>query len=246
MSVSSQGPPISLYNRSFGTHHWNNSSTSSSFVAMLNTRYGANSGMAAWTRHCKEVSVDSVMSNFSGMHLGCPGLGDKMFNNPADLGPLTSISASPPESAVRLHVGNCSSFDSIIYDEQRLSQEDSLFEKTHNCSSMSSDSVFGNDYHFQNGLLPPNQFRPLSVCSISSIHSPMKEDDTMISVSSIALFLPITKLTKIYIYYRCSEEDMFVIDQSLIEASPCVLIEKRKHSAAQGIQIYNGQDDPYD
>ena len=39
---------------------------------------------------------------------------------------------------------------------------------------------------------------------------------------------------------------MFVIDQSLVEASPCVLIEKRKHSAAQGIQIYNGQDDPYD
>ena len=33
---------------------------------------------------------------------------------------------------------------------------------------------------------------------------------------------------------------MFVIDQSL------VLIKKRKHSAAQGIQIYNGQDDPYD
>ena len=31
--------------------------------------------------------------------------------------------------------------------------------------------------------------------------------------------------------------------QSLIEASPCVRIEKRKHSAAQEIQIYNGQDD---
>ena len=34
--------------------------------------------------------------------------------------------------------------------------------------------------------------------------------------------------------------------QSLVEASPCVRVEKRKHSAAQGIQIYNGKDDPYD
>ena len=34
--------------------------------------------------------------------------------------------------------------------------------------------------------------------------------------------------------------------QSLVEASPCVHVEKRKHSAAQGIQIYNGKDDPYD
>ena len=31
--------------------------------------------------------------------------------------------------------------------------------------------------------------------------------------------------------------------RSLVEASPCVRIEKRKHSAAQEIQIYNGQDD---
>ena len=136
------------------------------------------------------------MSDFSGMHLSRPGLGDKMFNNAADLGPLTSISASPPESAARLHVGNRSSFDSIIDDEHRSSQEDSLFEKTHYRSSMSSDSVFGEDFHFQNGLLPPKQFRPLSVHSISSIHSPMKEDDTMISVSSVFRFLIVYKVNK--------------------------------------------------
>jgi serine/arginine repetitive matrix protein 2 len=86
------------------------------------------------------------MSDFSGMHLGRPGLDDKMFNNAADLGPLTSISASPPESASRLHVGNRSSFDSIFDDEQRLSPEDMLFEKTRYRSSMSSDSVFGDDH----------------------------------------------------------------------------------------------------
>ena len=34
--------------------------------------------------------------------------------------------------------------------------------------------------------------------------------------------------------------------RSLVEASPCVRVEKRKHSAAHGVQIYNGQDDPYD
>ena len=98
MSVSLQAPPISLYNHSFDTHHQNNSSTSSSLVAMLHARHGANGGMAAWTCHCREVSIDSVMSDFSGMHFGCPGLGDRMFNDPADLGPLTLILASLLES----------------------------------------------------------------------------------------------------------------------------------------------------
>jgi len=183
MSVSSQAPPISRYNRSFGNHRQNDSNASSSSVALLYARHGANTGMAAWTRHRKEVSVDSVMSDFSGMHLGRPGLGDKMFSNPADHGPLTSISASPPESATSPHFAK--SFDSILDDEQRSSVEDLLFEKTHHCSSISSDSVFGDDYSLQNGLLPPNQFRPLSVLSINSVPSPMKEDDTMISVSDI-------------------------------------------------------------
>jgi hypothetical protein len=176
---------------------------------MSYVRHGGNSGLAAWKRHRRDVSVDSVLSDFSGMHLGRPGLGDKMFNNAVDLGPLASISASPPESAHKLHVGNRSSFDSIIDDEQRLSQEDSLFEKTHYRSSMSSDSVFGDDYQFQNSLLRPNQFRPISVHSISSVHSPMKEDDTMISVSII---FSISFGYKVNKYYRCSEEDTFVDD----------------------------------
>ena len=197
MSVSSQAPPISLYNRSFGTHRRNDSSASSSSVAMSYARHGANSGMAAWTRHRREVSVDSVMSDFSGIHLGRPGLGDKMFNDPADLGPLTSILASPPESATSPHFAK--SFDSIIDDEQRSSLEDSLFEKTHHRSSMSSDSVFGDDYPLQNGLIPPNQFRPLSVLSINSIHSPMKEDDTMISVSNIIIIIHWFQSINIYI-----------------------------------------------
>ena len=63
MSISSQAPPINLYNHSFGTHHRNDSSVSSSSVVMSYARHSANSGMVAWTRHCREISVDSVMSD---------------------------------------------------------------------------------------------------------------------------------------------------------------------------------------
>ena len=120
-----------------------------------------------------------------------------MFSNAADHEPLTSISASPLESAARHQVGNRSPFYSIIDDEQGSSQGDSLFEKPRYHSSMPSYSVFGDDYHFRSGLLPLNQFQPLSVHSISSIHSPMKEDDdAMISVSSILIFLAGYKVNK--------------------------------------------------
>jgi len=39
-----------------------------------------------------ETSMDYFMSAFSAVHLGRPGLGDKMFDNAAGHGPLTSIS----------------------------------------------------------------------------------------------------------------------------------------------------------
>ncbi|KDR69956.1 hypothetical protein GALMADRAFT_898782 [Galerina marginata CBS 339.88] len=179
MSVSSQAPPISLYNRSFG-HRRNDSTASSSSVAMSYIKHGANGGISAWAKHRRDQSVDSVMSDFSGMHLGRPGIGDKMFETQA---PLTSISASPPGSASASQENF--GYDSIIDEYQRSSMEDSLFEKTGRPSSVSSDSVFGDDFShsFQGGLLPPNQFRPLSVLSRNSVHSPMREDDTMISVS---------------------------------------------------------------
>ncbi|KAF8148662.1 hypothetical protein B0H34DRAFT_802878 [Crassisporium funariophilum] len=234
MSVSSQAPPISLYNRSFGVnaHRRNDSSASASSVAQSYARYGANSGMAAWTRHRKDLSTDSVMSDFSAMHLGRPGLGDKMFDNPADHGPLTSISASPPESAVRPRFNNDTrnSYDSICDEEQRESMmEDSLFEKTGRASSGSEDSVFGDDYshEYRGGLLPPNQFRPLSVLSMNSVHSPSREDDTMISM-----------LGGGHVRRRSVG--------SIIEASPCVRVEKRKHSAVQGMKMYKGYDNPYE
>jgi len=187
LSIVSQVPPISLYNRSFGHHRRNESTASSSSVAISYAKYGANSGISAWARHRGHISIDSVSSDFSGMHLGRPGIGDKMFDHAVDLGPLTSISASPPDKVEisDSHSDHRTSFDSILDDEQRSSIEDSLFEKTGHRSSISSDSVFGEDnsHPYQSGLLPPNQFRPLSVISINSLHSSMEEGDTMISVS---------------------------------------------------------------
>ena len=188
ISITSQAPPISRYNRSFGHHRRNESTASSSSVAISYAKYGANNGMLAWARHRRDVSMDSVSSDFSGMHLGRPGIGDKIFDHAVDLGPLTSISASPPEKLdiSDSHSDHRPSFDSILDDEQRPSIEDSLFEKTGHRSSISSDSVFGEDnsHPYQGGLLPPNQFRPLSVLSVNSVHSPMEEGDTMIPVSS--------------------------------------------------------------
>ncbi|KAJ6511227.1 hypothetical protein DFH09DRAFT_999601 [Mycena vulgaris] len=216
MSVSSQGPPISFYNynRSFGNHRLseNDTSTSGSSLAHTYAAYGANGGRAAWAKHRQDSSMDSVLSDFSVARLGRPGVGDKMFDTAVDHGmPLRAISASPPES--RSGLRNRSSFDSIMDDERRSSMEDSLFEKTGHRSSMSSDSVFGYDDHNPpNGhLLPPTQFRPLSMLSMhNSIHSPMKEDDTMISM-----------LGGGHVRRRSIG--------SLFEASPCVRVEKRKH-----------------
>ena len=156
-SVSSQVPPISLYNRNFG--HCRNNSTSSS-IAQSYVRHGANSGFSAWARHRKDPSVDSLMSDFSAVHPARPGLGDKMFEGVSDHGPLTSISASPPENTdvSQNLISHHTSFNSKLDDDQRSSMDDSPFEKTGQRSSMSSDSVFGDDlsHPYQGGPLPPN------------------------------------------------------------------------------------------
>lgn len=108
--------------------------------------------------------------------------------------PLTSISASPPEGVASRHHGDRTSYDSIMddegrrssveYNDRRSSSGDSLFDHTGNWSSVSLGSVFGYDelHPPQGSLLLPHQFRPLSMFSIASVHSPNKEDDTMISV----------------------------------------------------------------
>jgi hypothetical protein len=45
---------------------------------------GTNGGRAIWAKHHDESSVHSVNSDFSGVRLGRPGLGDKMLESTAD------------------------------------------------------------------------------------------------------------------------------------------------------------------
>ncbi|KAI6137090.1 hypothetical protein F5141DRAFT_1230782 [Pisolithus sp. B1] len=222
-SVTSLGPPISLYNRSLGHHRRGDSSTSISSVAQSYALCGASGGRAAWAKHRPDFSVDSVLSNYSGARLGRPGLGDKMLESAFDHGmPLTSISASPPESlagSVRSERITSeeyeprASYDSIMDSRnalQKTTAEDSLFEKTgYRTSVSSSDSMFfGKDpMDARHADLP--RYRPISSFSVSSKHSPAKEDDTMISMLGGG---HVRRLSV----------------GSMIEASPCVRKERRK------------------
>ncbi|KIJ60131.1 hypothetical protein HYDPIDRAFT_32553 [Hydnomerulius pinastri MD-312] len=222
-SVGSLGPPISLYNRSFAHHRRGDSSASMSSVAQSYAMCGANGGRAAWARHRPDFSVDSVLSDYSGVHLGRPGLGDKMLDSALDRGmPLTAISASPPESLAgsvrseRIHseeYGNGTTYDSLIdsrYQLHRTAPEDSIFEKTgYRTSVSSSDSMFFNQ-NLAGGDANPPHYRPISSLSIASVHSPIKEDDTMISMLGGGHVR------------RCSVG-------SMIETSPCVRVERRKN-----------------
>ena len=195
-SVTSLGPPVSLYNRSFAHHRRGDSSTSISSVAQSYAMCGANGGRAAWAKHRSDFSADSVLSDFSGARLGRPGLGDKMLESAFDHGmPLTAISASPPESlagSVRSERITSeeyeyrTTYDSIMDSHngpQKITVEDSIFEKTgYRTSVSSSDSTFfGKNSEGHN----PPRYRPISSFSITSSHDPVKEDDTMISVSRL-------------------------------------------------------------
>ena len=118
LSVSSVAPPISLHNCSFTVHQRNDSNTSASSMAFSHAMHGANSGWAAWAKHRRDSSMDSVTSDFSARCLGRPGVGDKIFKSAPDYGmPLTSISALPPESVTGKLQGNGTSYDSILDGE---------------------------------------------------------------------------------------------------------------------------------
>ncbi|KAF5333934.1 hypothetical protein D9758_018161 [Tetrapyrgos nigripes] len=238
MSIVS-GPPVSLYNRSFAAAHRRNDSNSSvSSIAHSYALHGANGGRAAWARHRQEASVDSVSSDFSAMRLGRPGIGDKMFETAG--APLTSISASPTDSAIDLEsrlldsrleqTENPSSFDSIMdtYQRSSIEAEDSLFDKTGDRASISSDSVFGYDFsRFPEGhLLPPPNFRPMSSFSMTSDHSLAKEDDTMISMIGGG-----------HVRRRSVN--------SAIEASPCVRFgNKRKQPPSEAAHMLKENQEP--
>ncbi|OCH91742.1 hypothetical protein OBBRIDRAFT_833966 [Obba rivulosa] len=214
ISVASNAPPVSLYNRSFAGHRRNDSNTSGSSIAHSYAMYGAHGGRAAWARHRHDASVDSVASDFSTRRLGRPGLGDKMFDSDYGM-PLTAISGSPNGSFSEEPPNDRTDWDSIMDDDRPYSAEDSLFSKTGHRTSISSESVFGWDgpYAPPNDRLPTTHFRPLSMMSETSSRSPQKEDDTMISM-----------LGGGHVRRRSIG--------SMIEASPCVRMEKR-HAATQ-------------
>ncbi|TBU22804.1 hypothetical protein BD311DRAFT_822465 [Dichomitus squalens] len=224
MSVSSNahGPPVSLYNRSFGVHAHkrNDSNTSASSVALSYAMHGANGGRAAWASHTRDFSVDSIMSDYSERPMARPGLGDKMFDN-AHGAPLSAISASPESTySDEREEANRTSWDSIMDNETgrfTSAVEDSLFDKTGKRTSMSSESVFGIDPSFAQyaRYLPSQQYRPLSIMSEQSVHSPVKEDDTMI-----------TMLGGGHVRRRSIS--------SLVETSPCVRMERKQHTAHPG------------
>ena len=196
MSVASNaGPPVSLYNRSFGAHRRNDSSvynhrrddsnTSASSVALSYAMHGAGSSRAAWASHTRDFSVDSIMSDYSERPIARPGLGDKMFDN-AHGAPLSAISASPESAYSEPEEVNRTSWDSIMDHEPYTATgiEDSIFDRTNKRNSVSSESVFGFDpsYAQTSRYHPSQRFRPLSIMSEMSVHSPVKEDDTMITV----------------------------------------------------------------
>lgn len=210
MASALSGPPISIYNRSYGAHRKRDSSTSASSIAHAYGAFGANGGRLAWAKHQRDFSVDSVASGYSA-RLGRPGVGDKMFESAREYGvPLTSISASPSQSVDMQEMGNRTSFDSILDTDRRSSMDDSLFDETGRRTSVSSASVFGYESHHPlpraPGLLPPHQFRPILIISVNSSHGSRAEDDTMITVRC---YCPVGVLIT-DIHSRCSEADMFV------------------------------------
>ena len=112
--------------------------------------------------------------------------------------PLVSISASPSPSLVGSAHGegihseeyeSHSSYDSVMDSQYESQRTDSLFEKIGNRNSVcSSDSTFF-EQDTDNGAAKPPRYRPISSLSIPSVHSPPKEDDTMISVRTKFSFI---------------------------------------------------------
>ena len=83
--------------------------------------------------------------------------------------------------------GDCASYDSVFGGRYEFQKTDSLFEKTGCRNSVcSSDSTFFGKDAVSAATKP--RYHPISSLSIPSVHSPPKEDDTMISVRPTSKF----------------------------------------------------------
>ncbi|RPD69768.1 hypothetical protein L226DRAFT_526450 [Lentinus tigrinus ALCF2SS1-7] len=173
MSVASNTPPtISLYNRSFSAraHRRNDSNTGVSSVAMSYAMHGAGGGHSERPRHNRDFSRDRAV-------------GDKMFN--VHSAPLSTISSSPERMYSEPEEVNRTSWDSIMDNTGRYTSvvDNSIFDKTDQQTSVSSESIcgFAPSYVQYGRYMTSQQFRPLSIMSEMSFHSPVKEDDIMIT-----------------------------------------------------------------
>ena len=197
LSVASQAPPVSLLKRNFALYNDLDGSTSS---RLMPGQY-----------KCLNASTESVTTDLSAMRLGRPGLGEKMFDTTDRA--LPPLSTRSPYEFSLSPMPDQSTLDSILDGDRRISVEvpDSIFDKSgQRISVISESSVFGGDDDacIQPGNLPLHQFRPLSFSSEVSAHSPLKDDDTMISVSFLYVWMIL--VLKIV---RCLVAVMFVDDQ---------------------------------
>lgn len=193
ISTTSIAPPVSIYNRSFGVHRRIDSSSSVASGSHAYAAYRpAGANRSSWApSHRRDMSADSMMSDTS-VRISRPTLGDKMLDSRHDYClPLTSITASPPESLPSdysyRHVRRRGSFDSIMDDECRSYSRDSIMDQSKRRSSSTPESVFGQDVSHPNRS-PLDHFRindgrPYSLFSVEgdSAHH-KRDDDTMISV----------------------------------------------------------------
>ena len=190
--ISTIAPPVSIYNRSFGMHRGIDSAS----VVGSDAHGCAANGLAGGDRtswapsHRRELSADSVMSDIS-VRVPRPTLGDKMLDSRHDYClPLTSITASPPESVPSDHsyrgVRSRGSFDSIM-DERQSYSRDSIMDQSNRRAS-TTESVFGQDGS-RSMHSPLGQFRIYDDPTFSLFSAEgdsgevRREDDTMISVS---------------------------------------------------------------
>jgi len=123
------------------------------------------------------------------MRLGRLGLGEKMFDmTDRALPPSSTLSTHSPYNFSPSPMPDQLTLDSILDGDRRISVQvpNSIFDKSgQRISVISESSVFGRDDHacIQPGNLPLYQFQPFSFSSEVSAHSPLKDNDMMISVS---------------------------------------------------------------
>ncbi|KAF8438821.1 hypothetical protein L210DRAFT_822720, partial [Boletus edulis BED1] len=120
--------------------------------------------------------IEFVVSDFTGMHLERPGLGDEMLESAQErVSPLASMSASPLLSLAGSTLGericleedcdNRASYDSIMDSQYESQRTDSLFEKTGHWNSVCSSDLTFFEEHPGNDAVKLPRYHPISSIS---------------------------------------------------------------------------------